>query len=154
MKRLIAAILLLCVLFSTAAAETDAWIICKASSYVNARALPKKQSDAVGRLELGDRITLTGKEKNGYAQAYGFTFEAAEWWVFKGYLVYDEPRAADGLYHSNANGRTALRRWVNGPRRAWAKKDTAFRVYAISNEWTLTSKGFIRTEYIEPEEEK
>lgn len=154
MKRMIAAILLAVLLFNTAAAaETTAWILCKPDSFVFARRNPTKQALELGRLELGDKVTLTGKKKNGYAECSGLTFEFQSGWIHTGYLVYDKPEKDGGLYRNCAHGRTALRRWVDGPRRAWASENTTFRVYARSAEWAVTSKGFIRVEFIEPEGE-
>lgn len=155
MKKTIAAILLLVFLFSTAAAEETAWIICKPDSFVNVRQTPNKRGTEIGRLELGDQITLTGRTKNGFSECEGMHFESTTGWIFTGYLVDEEPEQIPGtIYRNSGNGRTALRRWVNGPRRAWAKNGDTFRVYAKTETWALTSKGFIRTEYIDPEEEQ
>lgn len=151
MKRLTAIILLLALLIGSAAAETEAWIICKPGSFVYARRSPTKHALELGRLELGDKVTLTGRQKNGFSECDGLDFELSEGWVFSGYLVEDEPEQDGGTYRACGNGRTALRKWVNGPRRAWAKNGATFRVFALTDTWALTSKGFIKTEYIEPE---
>lgn len=149
MKKAIAALITMALIYSTAAAE---WIICKPDSFVNVRRSPSKQATGIGRMELGEEITLTGKIQNGYAECIGLAFEETTGWIFAGYIVDDEPEVLDGdLYRNCGNGRTALRKWVDGPRRAWATEETTFTVYAMTPEWALTSKGYIRTEYIEPE---
>ena len=151
MKKLIAAALLIVLLFSSAFADTEAWIFCKPGSFVNAREFPTKRSADIGRLEFGDKITVTGKTRNGFAECVGLHLEASPVWIFTGYIVYDEPEPDGRMYMASANGRTALRRWVDGPRRAWAKNGDTFRVFAVSAEWALTSKGFIKREFIEPD---
>ena len=154
MKRLMAAMLLFVIFTGSAAADTDAWILCKPDSFVYARRSPTKNALELGRLELGDKVILTGNEKNGFSECYGLTFEQSGGWIFSGYLVNDKPEPDGGTYIASGNGRTAIRRWVNGPRRAWAKHGATFKVYAKSSEWALTSRGFIRTEYIDPEGEE
>ncbi len=151
MKRILAILTALLILSGTASAE---WIICKPDSYVNVRQTPSKKGAELGRLELGDEITLTGRTKNGFSECSDLHLEMPTGWIFTGFIVDEEPRQVPGtLYRSCGNGRTALRRWVNGPRRAWADNGDTFRVFATTAEWALTSKGFIRTEFIEPEGE-
>jgi hypothetical protein len=51
----------------------------------------------------------------------------------------------------SANGRVACRKWADGPRRAWTVNGSTVKVYAYASDWALTSKGWIRTEYIDLE---
>ena len=148
MRKALAALIVLAMMFSTAAAE---WIICKPDSYVKVRRSPSRKAMELGRMELGDEVTLTGRVKNGYAECTGLAFEEDTGWIHAGYIVEDEPEIIGEIYRHCGNGRTALRKWVNGPRRAWATAETTFKVYAMTDEWALTSRGFIRTQYIEPE---
>lgn len=130
--------------------ETECWILCQPDSFVNARMNPKKKSMELGRLECGDKIYTDGKVKNGFLHCYGFTFEAGEGWVHKGYVVYDEP------YYPiiqntkiTSNGRVAARKTINGKRRCWLKDGQEIKVYMTSDEWSVTNKGFVKTEFIE-----
>ena len=138
---------------SVRAEDTEGWILCQPDSYVNARWSPSIRSEGIGRLELGDRIRTDGVEKNGYIHCTGLRFESNEGWIHAGYIVWDKPRITEETWTVNAGGRTACRRYVDGPRRCWAKNHSEVTVYAISSEWALTDKGFIKTACIAPKEE-
>jgi len=148
MKRLIAIILLLCSLFGLAVAD-EYYIICNPKSYVNVRMSPKKASDGTGRLEFGDLVTTDGRRRNGYLHCVGLSNEWGEGWVYKGYLVPDKPVRETCMATVVSNGRVACRRYVNGKRKAWAYNGDEVTVYGYSDEWAVTSKGFIQLRYLE-----
>ena len=155
MKRLIALAVIVLLAITTQAAmaaEREGWILCQPDSYVNARWLPDKGSDIIGRLELGDRIVTDGERKGDYIHCVGLRFESNEGWIHRGYITWDEPRITEETWTVTAGGRTACRRYANGPRRCWAKRGSSVTVYAVSNEWALTDKGFVKTKYIKPTE--
>ena len=139
---------------SALAEEREGWILCQPDSYVNARWAASSRSDKLGRLELGDRIRSDGVTKNGFVHCIGLTFESTEGWVHAGYIVWDEPSMETETWVVNAGGRTACRKYVDGPRRCWAKNHSQVTVFAVSSEWAVTNRGFIRTKYIEPMEEE
>lgn len=146
--------LLCCLIDSARAEEREGWILCKPDSYVVARWSASKTGEILGRLEMGDKIITDGQTKNGYLHCRGLTFESDEGWVYAGYIVWDEPaETTDKTWVINAGGRTACRRWVDGPRRAWAKNHSEVTVYAISNDWAVTNKGFIKVSCMEPKED-
>ena len=127
---------------------TEAWVLCQPDSYINIRAFPKKDAEKSGYLMSGDRIFVDGSSKRGFMHVYGVT-EAGEGWVAKGYIVYSEPYADGHRYPVHAKGRVAARRTVNGTRRRWLHDGDILTVYMVSDEWCLTSQGFVKTEYID-----
>ena len=146
---LVIAVLLL-VLPAKSEEEVECWILCQPDSFVNARMNPKKKSIEIGRLECGDKIYTDGKVKNGFLHVYGLSFEVGEGWVHKGYVVYDEPyKPVFQDTTVNANGRVKARKTINGQKRCWLKDGQSIKVYYVSNEWCVTNKGFVKTEYID-----
>lgn len=153
MKKALIALLLLALIFATtcyAEKITEAWVLCQPNSYINVRPFPKKDTERSGYLMSGDRIFIDGTEKRGYMHVYGIT-EAGEGWVFKGYIVYSEPYEDGHRYPIHAKGRVAARRTVGGTRRKWLHDGDILTVYMVSDEWCLTSQGFVKTEFIDLE---
>lgn len=150
MKKWAIMFILMLIIIQSASAQ-DAWIFCQPDSYVYARAGASKATPAIGRLELGDEIRTDGKTRGGFLHCTGLSFEESEGWVYAGYVVFEEPEIIpDGdPYIVCANGRVACRRWVNGPRKAWARTCAELTVWAITSEWAVTTRGFIRTSCIE-----
>ena len=127
----------------------EAWVLCQPDSWVNSRRFPKKDAEVNAYLFSGDKIFLDGKQKRGFAHCSGMNNEDGEGWVYKGFLVYSEP-VPDGHVHPiDAKGRVACRRYVDGTRRCWVYDEDPVTVYMISDEWCLTNKGFIKTEFID-----
>ena len=156
---LLAAILLITAILTGAAGGEEEYytlyVICRPDSFVYVREHPKKTAKEAGYLECGTKVLTMGERRGQYMRIYEPTFEGGEYWIHAGYLVEDEPQILKGqLYQVTSKGRVALRRFVNGPRRAWIKPGKTLKVYAITDEWALTNRGFIRREYIEEVEEK
>lgn len=129
--------------------DIDCWVMCQPDSWVYVRMNPKKKSIEIGRLECGDKIITDGKVKNGFLHVYA-QFELGEGWIHKGYIVYDEPHVP--LFQDTqivSNGRVAARRTINGKRRCWVKDGQSIKVYMVSEEWSVTNKGFIKTKFID-----
>lgn len=132
------------------AEEQICWILCQPDSWVYARMNPKKKSTELGRLECGEMVYTDGITKNGFIHVYDLNFELSEGWVSKGYIVYDEPRKPETIETQiKSNGRVQARKTINGKRRCWVKNGQSIKVYMISKEWSVTNKGFIKTEYID-----
>ena len=140
---------LLLVLPSYAEEEIDCWILCQPDSWVNARRSPNKRSEEIGRLECGDHIYTDGKTKNGFLHVF-VSFEYGEGWIHKGYVVYDEPYLP--LFQDTqiiSNGRVKARKTIKGQRRCWLKDGQKIKVYMVSEEWSVTNKGFVQTKFID-----
>lgn len=127
----------------------DAWVLCQPDSYVNVRSNPKATASITGRLYAGDRVCLEGRTRNGYIHVSGVASEAGEGWVSEGFLVQNMPEEDGHIYRIEASGRVACRRGIDGTRRRWLRTDDVLMVYMRSDEWCLTSQGFVQTEYID-----
>ena len=145
------AILIMLLLILPAKGEDyDCWILCQPDSWVNARENPTKKSMELGRLDCGDHVYTDGVTKNGFLHVWGLSFEFNEGWVHKGYVVYSEPYRPY-VYDTTiqSNGRVQARKTINGARRCWLRDGDKIRVYMVSSEWSVTNKGFVKTEYID-----
>lgn len=130
------------------AEDYDGFVICDPESYVNIRRTPKKTGEVCGQLYCGDRIKTDGVERNGFLHCIDLSTEYGEGWVHLGYVVTDQPQAMDGYGVIESTGRVAARRWVGGKRKSWIRPGTRVRVLAMSEEWTLTARGFVKSEFI------
>lgn len=138
-----------CLTHAKADDDIECWVLCQPDSFVNVRMNPKKKSIEIGRLECGDMIYTDGKTKNGFLHVYRLNFELGEGWIHSGYIVYSEPhRPYSADVTINSNGRVAARRTINGKRRCWLKDGQDIKVFMVSDEWSVTNKGFVKTEYI------
>ena len=136
-----------------AAAENvtaKAWVICQKGDYVNLRAKPSTSSRTVGQVDCGDVLELDGTTENGFARVVNLTIDSpAEVWIHTGYIVFDEPRWYGDTMVVVGNAKVAARKCCEGDLRKWLKPDTEVFVYWWTEEWCVTSKGFIKTEYLE-----
>ena len=127
---------------------TECWVLCQPDSFVNARLNPQKKSIEIARLDCGDNMYTDGKSKGGYLHCYGLG-EWGEGWVHKGYIVYSKPYIPDQQNQTiKSNGRVAARRTIGGDRRCWLKHGQEIKVYMVSDEWSVTNKGFVQTKFI------
>ena len=127
-----------------------AWVICHPASYVNARYSPSAKSESIGRFDAGDKVEIDGKFRNGFAHSDAMGFEYGEGWVSAGYLVFDEPEWKNGdWYIICSNGRVAARKCIDGERLCWLKNGTELQVFWMSDEWSVTTRGMVKTEYLE-----
>ena len=149
MKRILALALALLILIGSAAAE-QRWVMC--DGYVNVRISPGKKAEQVGYLDAGDGFETNGKKRDGFIQVTGIG-EAGDGWTFEGYTVTEQPDRVDQRYVCVAKNRVACRRWINGPRikgkAGWLYNGTSVMVYWRTSEWSVTSRGYIRSEWLE-----
>lgn len=152
MKKIVCAILVLTLIFACFTALADdqcVFILCNPKTPVNVRRSPKISSQESGRLDFGDSVMTDGKVKNGFLHILGVT-EDMEGWIFSGYTVPDQPVKLENAWANvAASGRVMSYRWINGKKNKWVKVGTDVRVYAISEEWAVTDRGYMRTEYLE-----
>lgn len=145
-------ILLLCSLAPAHAGKraTDAWVICKPGDYIIAREWPNRKGDGLGQLDTGYPLHLDGKTKNGFAHCIDTALEKNDCWVYSGYIVFSEPEWMNGEWYTiEAGGRVQARRYIDGPRLCWLKPGTELQVFWISEEWSVTTRGFIKTEFLQ-----
>jgi hypothetical protein len=132
------------------------WILCKPGAQVNIRARADKDSRCVGFLEAGDDFRTDGLTKNGFVHALGVG-DAGEGWIYLGFVVTDQPEAVFETYVCVAKKRAACRRWCGGPqisgKTGWIYNGSNVQVFLRSDEWCVTSRGYIQTAWLEPDPE-
>lgn len=151
MKRIVCFIVVLTVisgLFTAVADEYKVFIFCNPKTCVNIRKTPRKGSEETGRLDFGDWVITDGQKKNGYLHVYGVT-EAGEGWIFAGYIIEDQPVRIKAYGTVSASGRVMTYRWIKGKKNGWVNIGDDLTVVAISEEWAVTNKGYIRTKYLD-----
>lgn len=150
-KRAVAIILLLIVIFSAFPAvceEFRVFILCNPESHVNVRKSPKNGSEKTGWVMFADSVLTDGKTKNGYLHVIGIT-EDGEGWIKAGYTVKDQPVKVTAWAAVSASGRVMSYRNAGKNRLGWVPLLAEMKVYALSEEWAVTSRGYIRLKYLE-----
>ena len=127
---------------------TTAWIMCSPDGYVNCRLTPSTRGDVIGYLETGYRLEIDGKTKNGYAHCVDMSLEYSTGWVHCGFIVFEEPKWWDKDMTITASGRVACRKWADGERINWVIDGSTVHVYWTSDNWAITNKGWIQTQYL------
>lgn len=146
-KRLVVMLMVFVLLIGCACAENNVWVLCK--SYVNLREKPSTRSKIVGYLDVGDGAETDWEVKNGWLHIISPSMECGDSWVNLSYIVESKPERVNASFEVVGNGRVALRKTVNGKRRAWARHGDMLKVLWVSDEWSLTNRGYIKTEYLE-----
>ena len=127
----------------------EAYVICQPNDFVNVRERPSSRSTIVGRYETGDKVLLDGIEKGGFSHIVHTGLETEDAWICTAYLVYDKPEWANQSATVVSKGRLAARKNINGKRRCWLKNGDSVKVYWLSNEWCVTDRGFVKTDFID-----
>ena len=132
------------------------WILCKPGSQVNIRRTPGKDGIIDGFLEACDTFKTDGTTRNGFVKALNVG-ENETGWVYAGFVVTDKPELSGERYVCVARNRAACRRWCDGPqitgRIGWLYNGSNVQVFFRSNEWCVTSRGYIKTEWLEVDPE-
>ncbi len=129
------------------------WALCKPGDRVNLRMKPDKDSREVGWLECGDSFQTDGTNRNGWIRV--LDAGECECWIYSGYVVTEEPEVVGENYVCVSRNRVACRRWVDGPqiringRLSWLKNGSCVSVFYIAGEWAVTSRGYIKAEWLE-----
>lgn len=129
------------------------WVMCKPGDYVNVRAKPSTKAESIGYLQSGDWFYSDLETGNGWIHAVDMSLEETEGWVYVGYVVVEEPVWMGGEEATiSADGRVACRRWCDGPRiegrGGWVKPGATVQVFYRTGQWSLTNRGYIKTEYL------
>lgn len=128
-------------------AET-CWVLCQPDSYVNIRETPKKTGIIAGLADCGMEFEATKHTKAGFQQVYNLSLETDTGWINKGYLVYSQPVEVNSKVNIYSNGRVACWRSIGGRRRCWVRSGDTVELYWVSEEWSVTNKGYIKTEFL------
>ena len=126
-----------------------AWVLCQQADYINVRSTASKKGEAIGWLNCGDEVDLSGKAQNGFAEIVNGIDTAKSAWVYAGYIVFDRPVWSGRQMFVASNARVAARKCVEGEVRRWLQPGDVVTVYWESAEWSVTNRGFVKTEYLE-----
>ena len=124
------------------------WIMCKPGSHVTIREEPDKGSAVSGRLDCGDSFQTDGETKDGWISCCA----GEGGWVYIGYVVTEKPEKIGATYICVANKQAACRRWITGPQmdtRPWIRNGETCQVFLMADGWAVTSRGYIRSEYLD-----
>lgn len=146
-KRFVVLLVSMVLLVGCAYAEDNVWALCK--SYVNLRERPSKNATIVGYLDCGDGADTDWEIRGGWLHIIFPAVECGDSWVNLSYMVESKPEKINESFSVVSKGRVALRKTVDGKRRAWVKNNDTVKVLWVSDEWSLTNRGYIKTEYLE-----
>lgn len=146
MRKLVPILILLLLVCGGARADTVS-VMCKPGDIVNVREKPTTESAKVGWMECGmsfetDGVTKKDSKGRTWVHMINAPLEVDEAWVCKMYVqdtVYIESYDAE----ITASGRVALRRAPGGSRIKWLSPGTEVKVVVRSDEWALTTAGYI-----------
>ena len=130
------------------------WVMCKPGSRVTVRMTPSKKGVELGWLECGDDFLTDGESRDGWIRCYGIGETAG--WVYAGYVCTSKPETIGERYVCVAKKQVACRKWIGGPKidqRPWLKNGQNVQVFASDGEWAITSRGYIKAEYLEADPE-
>ena len=152
---LIALIIAAVIIFACRAEDTTitCWALCQPGDHVNLRREPKKDSAEVGWLECGDSFQTDGESRNGWIRV--LDAGDCECWIYSGYVIEEQPEKVGENYVCVARDRVACRRWVDGPQiringhLSWLKNGSTVSVFYIAGDWAVTSRGYIKAEWLE-----
>lgn len=122
------------------------WILCK--DYVLIRIAPSRGAQECGQLDPGDEIEIDGETADGFAHIVS----PCDGWVWAGNITFAQVEKIDDVMTVVAKKQVACRRWIDGPQidgNKWAKNGTEVKVFYMSEEWAVTSRGYIKSEWLE-----
>ena len=153
-------LVLLAVVYSSCMASNDGkmitcWALCKKGSHVEVHERPDKSSPVVGRLDPMDAFRTDGESRNGYI--WCDIGESCGGWIYCGYVSTEEPIEVMERYVCVAKKQVACRRWIHGPqiagRAGWLKNMQTVEVFYRTESWSVTSRGYIQSEWLEVDPE-
>ena len=151
MKRMIMllmALILLCTVASAERIQEEVWVLCMPDSEVNVRERPKKTGQIFGGAMCGACMWTDNVKRNGYLHVLDLAAESDTGWISARYVVYDEPVEVNAVMEIRSDGRVACRRWINGKINSWIMNGDRLTVYWMSPSWAVTSRGYIRSEFL------
>ena len=127
------------------------WIMCTPGSRVEIRATPDKGGISEGWLDCGDSFETDAETEDGWIHCIGVG-DAEEGWIYLGYVTTHKPEAIGERYVCVANKQAACRRWMAGPQikeAPWIKNGEYCQVLLSDGEWSVTNRGYIKSEWLE-----
>lgn len=141
-------IVALCLISGAYGEEKEGYyVLCRPGSAVNVRNKPKKDAFVVGWVEFGRFVHTDGKERNGFVHVIDLAAETTEGWIYAGFLVDEQPRKEK--YKAEVwGGRVIARSCVNGKRLKTLREGQTVTVYAQTNRWAVTNRGYIMCDWL------
>ena len=94
-------------------------------------------------------MELSGKKQGRWYHCL-IPCEAGEGWIRGDFLSDFEPEIyPEGRTFRTTHGKVYARYSIRGNKRATLKKGAKVTVYMLADEWAVTSKGYIMTEFLE-----
>ena len=154
MKRIVQ-IVIVCILLVGIAFADSIYVLCSPEDMLNVRVNPSIRSEAIGGLYCGDSVETDGKIRkdkwgNKWIHIINIPCEVDEAWISTTYIQDTPVVVNEAIAVVTARGRrTAIRRSPNGKVIKWAKRGDELVVVAYSQEWVLTTKGYIKADCVE-----
>lgn len=129
----------------------EMYVLCRPDDTVNIRHKPTTHSERCGWLMCGDRVDVSDSMTDRYGVKWYRVEDVTEYgygWVSGGYLADSPVEIVEQEMVIISNGRTAIRKGINGSRAAWGKPGQVVQVLAMADDWTRITSGYIRTEYL------
>ena len=123
------------------------WVLCEPKGTVNLRSSPG--GPVFGGTTCGSELWTDNKQRNGYLHVLELAAEEETGWISARYIVYDQPEEINTEMLIESDGRVAARKWIGGKIIKWMNPGDTVFVYWRSDEWSVTNRGYIMTEYLE-----
>ena len=141
------ALLWVVMMLATANCEEGFYVLCMPESNVNVRSKPKMNASVVGWVQFGSYVITDGKEKGGFIHVVDLAAETTEGWIYAGYLVDEEPRKEK--YKAEVwGGSVIVRDSVSGKRIGKLRDGQTVTVYAQTNRWCVTNRGYVMADWL------
>ena len=127
--------------------QEEVWVLCEKDGCVNLREKPKGQ--IFGGVQACSCLWTDNRTKGEWLHVVELPAECDSGWISSRYIVFDEPRPVFCELEIRAEGRVACRQWIGGKVVRWLHDGDAVMVYYSSDEWSVTDKGYIRTDFLE-----
>lgn len=146
MKKVIAIIIMFLMLIGTASADRMGFALCNPNTPVWVRTDPHKNATICGFLDCGDSVTLDGKRHGEWLHVVDGCFDGNAW-VHSGYIVGIKVTVETHKAKTTAKVRTRNR--VGGKITGTLRKGQELTVYAFSEECCYTSRGYVKSKFLE-----
>ena len=122
--------------------------MCQPDSEVNIREKPSKKSDVVAHAYMGDEIKLDGQRSGKWRHCI-IPCENGEGWIREDFLSLEAPEDLGSGICQTTEPNVWARYSAAGKPRKRLKKGTVVKLYITTAEWSVTSQGFVMTQFLE-----
>ena len=126
------------------------YAFCKPGSTVIVRLDPSEGSGLAGRMDFGDEFKTDGESIDGWIRCIGI---GEGGWVYSAYASTSKPEKVGAWYFNASVKQVAIRRWPTGPmveKKPWLQPGETIQVLASDGEWAITTRGYVKADFIEP----